>query len=273
MDIMEGLDHPFIVSIIEHFQTHEHQFIVMELVRGKTLDAMLDKSKKLPVDQVQHIMSELLLAISCMHGLGIIYRDLKPDNVMITNGGHVKLTDFGVSFKTSKTKKTSHRRIGGKGFKAPEMLAGQEYGISVDWWNFGVMLHVMLSGEHPFKSTGLFSRDEDSNTQKKPPNLSSLLSPEAKDLISKLLEKNPKLRLGCSASDPAVSYPEKIQRHAFFAGVDWRQVLETGHKVRNDCNGEGDYPANEDPTFSNLDAVINMWNASDPEAILEQGGW
>jgi len=202
--IMQLLDFPFIVKLKDCFRTYYHSFIVMEFVKGQTLADILEEKEKVPVnyEQARRWASEIFLCLKYLHGLGIVHRDLKPDNIMIGESQHVKIMDFGVAFRVDygHGKTGSSRKIGARGFKAPEMLTGKEYGFSIDWWNFGVILYIMMTGSHPFHKKGgwkgLFGRNEDKNALKKEVKYPKTMSPEAKDLISKLLVRDPWKRLG-----------------------------------------------------------------------------
>jgi len=109
---------------------------------------------------------------------------------------------FGVAFRIDpKSGKTgSVRKIGARGFKAPEMLTGKEYGYSIDWWNYGIILYVMMTGQHPFHKKGgwkgLFGRNEDKNALNQEVRYPKSMPTEGQDLISKLLVRDPAKRLG-----------------------------------------------------------------------------
>jgi len=206
---MQLLDFPFIVKLKDCFRTHYHSYIVMEFVKGQTLADILEEKEKVPLnyEQARKWASEIFLCLKYLHGMGIVHRDLKPDNIMIGESQHVKIMDFGVAFRVdyAKGKTGSSRKIGARGFKAPEMLTGREYGFSIDWWNFGVILYIMMTGSHPFHKKGgwkgLFGRNEDKNALKKEVKYPKTMSPEAKDLISKLLQRAPWKRLGLRMAD------------------------------------------------------------------------
>jgi len=206
---MQVLDFPFIVKLKDCFRTHYHSYIVMEFIKGQTLADILEKNEKtpLPFDKAKRWAAQIFLCLQYLHGLGVVHRDLKPDNIMIGESEHIKLMDFGVAFRVDykKGRCGSVRKIGARGFKAPEMLTGKEYGFSIDWWNFGVILYVMMTGSHPFHKEGgwkgLFGRNQDKNALKKDVKYPKSIPPEAKDLISKLLIRDPWKRLGVRVVD------------------------------------------------------------------------
>jgi len=94
--------------------------------------------------------AEVLLALECLHDRYIIYRDLKPENIMLSENGHIKITDFGLSKETLKDGDKSKEFCGTLCYMAPEIIRGEGYSSSVDWYNFGTLIYTMLQGDAPF---------------------------------------------------------------------------------------------------------------------------
>lgn len=181
-----------------------------------------------------------MLAMEYLHGLGIVYRDLKPENVMIQSNGHLMLVDFDLSrklsTKSSKPETLPLRRsdsavspedlsgdsssveksnsfVGTEEYIAPEIVLGSGHGFAVDWWCLGVVLYEMRYGTTPFRGS-----DRKKTYQRivtKEPDLTGEVTP-LKDLIGRLLEKNPNKRISLT----------EIKGHGFFNGVDWEGILE-----------------------------------------------
>merc|ERR1719348_2084316 len=141
-------------------------------------------------DRARFYMAELVLAILFLHGHGIIYRDIKLENVMLTAEGHVKLTDFGMVKDNMINGETTNTFCGTPTYIAPELLTGLPYGGSVDWWALGVLLYQMMAGRSPF------DHDDDDMLyrmiQNKDVKIPTLFSKEAQYIIKALLQKDPK---------------------------------------------------------------------------------
>jgi serine/threonine protein kinase len=147
----------------------------------------------------------------------VIYRDLKPENVLLDIEGHVVLTDFGLAKEGVTDTSMTNSFCGSPAYLAPEMLKKQGHSHSVDWYILGVLLYEMLTGAPPF-----FSSNRDlmfQNIQKATLRFPKGISSAARDLIGKLVERDPVARLGSG-----VTGSEEVKRHSFFAGVDWEAV-------------------------------------------------
>jgi len=234
LQILQGLDHNSIVKIKYWFTVDQYDLLVLDLICGGTYWALHKKRKEKPFPpQVARIYgAQVLCALEYMHSLNIIYRDLKPDNVMFDRAGNMKLTDLGLAFRVSATRRARMER-GARGYKAPEMMTQpkrdargrkrkQSYSFSVDWWNFGLMMYMLLSGKHPF-----IKKYDERNTNKhvmnpnvKVPMLAETggITPAANDLLQRLLDRNPKTRLGAELG------AEEIKQHPFFAPIEWEKI-------------------------------------------------
>lgn len=233
-DIMSFSDNPFVVSMFCSFETKRHLCMVMEYVEGGDCAALL-KNGPLPVDLSKFYFSEILLAVDYLHNYGIIHRDLKTENILITKDGHIKLTDFGLSkiglmshttsilecYLDKETRQFNDMQVFGTPYYiAPEVILRQGYGKPVDYWSMGIILYEFLVGCVPFISDtpeGLFDHVIHDNiewpTQEDWP-----LPPEAKDLITQLLKRNPKERLGTGGSG-------EVKSHRFLQDVCWEDLL------------------------------------------------
>ncbi|KAJ3211982.1 serine/threonine protein kinase psk1 [Entophlyctis luteolus] len=198
-DILSQLAHPFIVKLHYAFQTPERLYLILQYAPGGELFSHLSSQRMFDEDTAAFYIGELVCAIEHLHGLGIIYRDLKPENVLLDADGHILLTDFGLS-KVALGGST--RTICGTvEFTAPEVLDGTtDYGPGVDHWSLGVMLYDMLTGSPPF--TGNSRNKVMQSIMTKKLTFPVYVTSFARDLITKLLKKDPTLRIGYVSRSP-----------------------------------------------------------------------
>ena len=221
-DILVKAKNPWIVSLKYSFQDEENLYLVMEYLPGGDLMNLLIKRDILTEEESRFYAAEMILAIESVHNLNYIHRDLKPDNVLLGEDGHIKLTDFGLckhaeikasqrvpekypamrsenfnALKNMLDKRLGYKRdrklaystVGTPDYIAPEVFGPKGYDETVDWWSIGVILFEMLVGYPPF-----FADDSTITCQKIlhwrrtlviPPEAN--LSDEATDLIEKLI--------------------------------------------------------------------------------------
>ncbi|OMJ88865.1 hypothetical protein SteCoe_9064 [Stentor coeruleus] len=217
-NILLRLNHPFIVKLHYAFQTPEKLALIMDYCPNGDLSNILTREKILNEDAARFYISEIILGIQALHKEDILFRDLKPENILIDETGHIKITDFGLSKENMNSKKLTTSFCGSAAYFAPEMIKREGHTKSIDWYILGAILYEMLSGEppyyHPVREM-LYK-----NIKSAPLRFKSLISEEAKDLISKLLIRNPKKRLGASKYDA-----EEIKAHKFFESIDWGMMM------------------------------------------------
>ncbi|KAI9203541.1 molecular mechanism For the regulation of protein kinase B Akt By hydrophobic motif phosphorylation [Polychytrium aggregatum] len=218
-NILRSIVHPFIVGLHYAFQSPERLYLVMEYVNGGELYFHICNFGRFSEDRVRFYAAEIFLAIECLHGKGIAYRDLKLENILLAKDGHVKITDFGLSKQEEESDDSSTvSLVGTLEYLAPEVICGLENSFGADWWAFGVVIFEMLCGYHPFYS--------DDREQIRYNILHSVVeypdhcSPESKDIISRFLQRNPSLRLGASAADGL-----EIRSHPFFSSIDFTKLF------------------------------------------------
>lgn len=142
--------HPFLLGLHSCFQTETRVYFVMEYVSGGDLMLHIQREQFTP-RRAKFYAAEVLLALEYFHREGIIYRDLKLDNIMLTLDGHVKVADYGLCKEDMWFGKTTSTFCGTPEFMAPEILLEQRYGRAVDWWAFGILIYEMLLGQAPFR--------------------------------------------------------------------------------------------------------------------------
>eukprot|EP00543_Licmophora_paradoxa_P010416 CAMPEP_0202478042 /NCGR_PEP_ID=MMETSP1360-20130828/94251_1 /ASSEMBLY_ACC=CAM_ASM_000848 /TAXON_ID=515479 /ORGANISM="Licmophora paradoxa, Strain CCMP2313" /LENGTH=653 /DNA_ID=CAMNT_0049105303 /DNA_START=318 /DNA_END=2279 /DNA_ORIENTATION=+ len=213
--VLGYVQHPFIVALNMAFQSKDKLYFVLDYCAGGELFFHLGIHGKFHESRARFYTSEITLAISYVHSLDIIYRDLKPENVLLDSRGHVRLTDFGLSKEgISSSSSGANSFCGTPEYLAPEILNRQGHGRAVDWWSLGALLYEMLTGLPPF-----YCQDREKLFQKirngdlnYPPSLSR----QAKTILRGLLTRDPKQRLGSGPEDA-----EDIKRHEFFSSIDW----------------------------------------------------
>lgn len=141
--ILSSVSHPFVVKLWGTFQSESHVFLVMDYISGGELFRMIRKQKKFTEEQAKFYAAEVVLALEYLHSIDIAYRDIKPENILIDQRGHVKLTDFGFA------KTVPHKTwtvCGTPDYLAPEIIRSKGYTKAVDWWGLGVLIFEMLTG-------------------------------------------------------------------------------------------------------------------------------
>uniref|UniRef100_A0A7S3N9S7 non-specific serine/threonine protein kinase n=1 Tax=Euplotes harpa TaxID=151035 RepID=A0A7S3N9S7_9SPIT len=215
--ILEKIKHPFIVSLQYSFQSSRRLYFVLDYCPGGELFFYLQNIGRFKEKTACFYASNILLGIEELHKQDIIYRDLKPENVLIGYDGYAKITDFGLSKENIKGNNDAHSFCGTPEYLAPEILMKTGHGKAADWWSFGAIIYEMLVGIPPFYTK---------NRQKLYQNIKSAdlkledwLSENAKDLLSKLLVKNPSKRLG-AGPDGA----QEVKNHPFFENISWADI-------------------------------------------------
>ena len=149
-NVQSTLAHPFIVRLHCSFQTVARLFLILDYCPGGDLGRILQMEKKFTKERTKTYIAEVLLAIQELHNREIIYRDLKPDNVVIDSEGHALLTDFGLSKEGIKDTDFTQSFCGSVAYLAPEVLRKSGHGKSVDWYLLGTLLYEMLVGKPPY---------------------------------------------------------------------------------------------------------------------------
>ena len=216
--------HPFIVKLNYAFQTATKLFLILDYCPGGDLGQLIRREGYLEEEVAKVYMAEILLALEDLHNSDIIFRDLKPDNVVIGKDGHVLLTDFGLSKEGILDNKSATSFWGSVAYLAPEMLKRQGHGKSVDWYLLGVLLYEMIIGKTPYFSESkeeLFHNIKNGKLK-----INRNLTPEAIDILKCLLNRNPNKRLGAGKGGANL-----IKSHPFFKEIDWELCLQRKSKV------------------------------------------
>jgi serine/threonine protein kinase len=233
-NVLQSLSSPFALNLKYAFTNEESLFLVMDICQGGDLQYHLSEAKDNCFDEARtkFYAAELLLAVEHIHSLDYVYRDLKPGNILLDESGHLMLSDLGLVHKIS-SKKILNSLAGTAGYWAPEVMMRKAQTKAIDWWSFGVFLFKCLTGRRPKcacnkkeKEWCPFGTSDDHEQLAKAGSPMKFhldleaeknLSPEAKDLISKLLDPNPVRRLGARGAN-------EIKSHPFFNNLDWDKL-------------------------------------------------
>ncbi|XP_018494562.2 cAMP-dependent protein kinase catalytic subunit beta-like [Galendromus occidentalis] len=191
--IFAAVDFEFIVKLFYAFKDNANLFLVMELFENGDLSLLLKHEKKLTEWRAKLYAGQLVLVIEYLHRARIVFRDLKPPNILIADDGYLKLTDFGLAtvFHGS-----TYTLCGSPPYMAPEILRRQQYGPGVDWWALGIIVYEMLHGQLPFRCPGNEGTVLERLILTAPLEFRGGLDRTAEDFISKLLEREDSRRLG-----------------------------------------------------------------------------
>lgn len=187
----------------------------VDFAEGGELFYMLREKGQMTENEAIFYSAQIVLAIEHLHSIGILYRDLKPENILLDKTGYLMLTDFGLAKKINKT----NSFCGTPDYIPPEIIKSKEYTTSVDWWQLGILIYELIVGHTPFYDYNvdkMFKNILNKKLKRHP-----VLSEPAYDLISKLLQKDPRMRLGHGPEDA-----QAIKEHEFYKELDW-ELLRT----------------------------------------------
>ncbi|RLN51378.1 hypothetical protein BBJ29_000676 [Phytophthora kernoviae] len=203
-DVLNHLRHPNIIRLYQTFQDDSNLYFLLEyLDGGELLTHLLHEGCQLGLEEdlARFYLADIANAVEYMHANKVLHRDLKPENMVVSHddGGHLKLIDFGTAKNLADTALNGPNFVGTPEYMPPETIDNKDPTYASDIWAFGCILHQLLTGETPFSGGSAyltFLRVQDGNYY-----VPDYLSDDAKDLISKLLQKDPEKRLGGTGAD------------------------------------------------------------------------
>jgi len=217
---------PFLVTMHYAFQTPAKLHLVLDYVNGGELFTHLYQREKFKEAEVRIYIAEIVLALAHLHKNGIIYRDIKLENILLDKDGHIALTDFGLSreFLPTEVEQRAYSFCGTIEYMAPEVVRGGNLGhdIAVDWWSVGVLTYELLTGASPFTVEGEKNTQQEISKRilRAEPPMPEFLSKDVTDFILKLLVKDPRQRMGGGPTDA-----EEVKGHRFFRTINWDDLL------------------------------------------------
>ena len=210
--VMQQLKHPFCVRLYNYFSDESNIYLLLQWMPGGELFHHLAERGCFDENTAKFYAACVVTALQHMHSCGIIYRDLKPENLLLGEDGYLRITDFGFA-KQTYDKKT-FTMCGTPAYIAPEIIQHTGTTKAADWWSFGILIHEMLIGETPFED------ENPLNTYRRAINgrfvLPNDMSRAAADLIKKLVVVKPEKRLGQGPRGA-----DGIRSHPWFSGFDW----------------------------------------------------
>lgn len=277
--ILSTVDHPFLATLYTSFQSDKHLYFVMEHCAGGELYDLLlrQPNKRFPEKHAKFYAAEVLLALQYLHLMGYIYRDLKPENVLVHGSGHIVLTDFDLSYcassrphmlPPSKTSKNAgpilvaepfaltNSFVGTEEYLSPEVINATGHNSAVDWWELGIFLYELLYGFTPFRGAHREQTFENILHRNLAFPEAPTISPMCRDVLVGLLQRNPARRLGTQGG------AEEIKAHPFFDSIQWSLLRwETPPNVPN-------APQQQQPASPAKDAGAAGGSASVPKGAV-----
>lgn len=223
LHVLAAVRHPFICRMHHLFEADGCLCMVMDLLPGGELYALLKKHKRLPLECARFYAAEVAVAVGHLHSLNIIYRAVKPEDLLLDAAGHLRLCDFGLTKGSITTLDAAHTFCGTPEYMAPEVVRNVGHGKPVDWWALGILIYEMLVGLPPFFPGGgrdlpkMFRAILHADLR-----FPSRLAEEyaARSLLQLLLARDPRERLGSGAADV-----RELERHEFFAKLHFHRVV------------------------------------------------
>lgn len=209
--ILKRIRHPFVVELYATYQDQQNVYMLLSYVPGGELFSHLRRAGRFSADVTRFYLASIVLAIEYLHARNIIYRDLKPENLLLDRVGYLRITDFGFA---KVVEDRTFTLCGTPEYLAPEIVLSQGHGKAVDWWALGILAFEMLAGYPPFfddHPLGIYEKILRNEVA-----FPAHIDPYAKDLIRGLLTADRSKRLGNLRGGA-----KDVMGHAWFAGVDW----------------------------------------------------
>lgn len=211
--ILKAIRHPFIVRLYWAFQSQSYLYMVLEYCPNGDFSNLLALVTNLSVEVSRFYTAEMVLAIEYLHSIDVIYRDLKPQNILLDAEGHIKLTDFGLSKENASEEEPAMSFCGSPAYLAPEVLAKTGSWKPADIYNIGTNLYEMLVGKPPYFTENLAKLYK--RISKGSLTFPDNIDQDARDLIEKVMSRNPDDR-------PTIT---QVKSHRFFKAINWDDMV------------------------------------------------
>jgi hypothetical protein len=212
--ILKSIRHAFILPLYWAFQSDTHLFMVLEFCSLGDFSRLLSYVHHLTVPQAKFYIAEIILAIEHLHSLDIVYRDLKPQNILLDNFGHLRLADFGLAKENVTEENPAMSFCGSPAYLPPELLTQSGLWKPADIYCIGANLFEMLTGDPPFfnENINVLYHRIANDSLKFPDGFNQ----QAKDLITAVMKRNPDERIKMN----------QVKNHLFFDGIDWEEIAK-----------------------------------------------
>ncbi|KAH8294986.1 hypothetical protein KR018_004880, partial [Drosophila ironensis] len=228
--ILQKINSPFVVNLAYAYETKDALCLVLTIMNGGDLKFHIYNMGGEPgfeLERARFYAAEVACGLQHLHKQGIVYRDCKPENILLDDHGHVRISDLGLAVEIPEGEMV-RGRVGTVGYMAPEVIDNEKYSFSPDWFSYGCLLYEMIEGQAPFRMRKeKVKREEvDRRVKEDPEKYSSKFSDEAKSMCQQLLAKSIKQRLGCRNGRMGA---QDVMAHPFFHStqLNWRR-LEAG---------------------------------------------
>lgn len=254
--ILVTLDHPMIVKLLAAFQDVKYLYLCLEYIVGGEFFTHLRRAGRFDNGTARFYASQIVMIFQYLHKMDYIYRDLKPENLLLDEQGYIKITDFGfakkVAFKT-------YTLCGTPEYIAPEVLLNKGHGKGVDWWTLGILIFETLAGQPPFVDDdpmGIYQQILAGKI-----NFPRYFDRNAKALIKKLLTADLTKRYGCLKNGA-----EDVKKHKWFSGVSWDSMYnkELAAPIIPQVLHEGDTSNFDSYPDSVEEAPMPIFSGKDP---------
>ncbi|XP_073815305.1 G protein-coupled receptor kinase 2 isoform X1 [Musca autumnalis] len=225
--ILQKINSRFVVNLAYAYETKDALCLVLTIMNGGDLKFHIYNMGGEPgfeMARARFYAAEVVCGLEHLHQQGIVYRDCKPENILLDDHGHVRISDLGLAVEIDG--EMVRGRVGTVGYMSPEVIDNEKYSFSPDWFSFGCLLYEMIEGQAPFRARKeKVKREEvDRRVKEDPEKYSSKFTDEARSLCQQLLAKSIKLRLGCRNGRYGA---REVKLHPFFNCINWKR-LEAG---------------------------------------------
>ena len=217
-EILSSIHHSFIVNLIYSFQDHDNLYLVMDLLPGGNLRYHLSIRRHFNEEQTKFLITSILIGLEYIHSQNILFRDLKPENLVFDSKGYLLITDFGIAkrYQINNKKDTS----GTVGYLAPEVLCNVNHGFSIDYYSIGIITYELIFGHRPYLGKSKHEIKQLILTRQAHVDYDELpdgFQEDVCDFINRLIQRKPKNRLGKNGI-------KEVIQHSWFNGYDWNAM-------------------------------------------------